>query len=124
MHAQQIIDIVQGTGGELTFCRGKLLGKNITPDCRNLLKKHKDEMIQFLQGDPVRSNKKPYITNGELRIPMRCDRKYRYWQDGQSIFDTLIELNVSDELIEHYISPINNPDDWHRWQVIKNSRRY
>ncbi len=46
----------------------------------------------------------PYINQkDELIIPYDAPPKYRYWQDGgQSIKDTLLEMNASDEIIQRY----------------------
>lgn len=54
------------------------------------------------------SSVKPYLHNGELRIPTGSDDKYRWWASGQSIYDTLLELNASDSIIEKYIGEIQS----------------
>lgn len=66
-----------------------------------------------------KETKKPFLHHGELRIPMDADDKYRYWAGGQSIFDTLLELSAPDSVIEKYIGKIENPNDWRRWQEIR-----
>ena len=44
-------------------------------------------------------NGTPYIDNsGAVIIPSTSDQKYHYWNGGQPISDTLIELNVSEEV--------------------------
>jgi hypothetical protein len=48
----------------------------------------------------------PYIDRSgrevTLVIPCFCDPKYRWWQNGQSIYKTLVELNAEEELIVTY----------------------
>ncbi|WP_417914008.1 hypothetical protein [Candidatus Electronema sp. JM] len=68
--------------------------------------------------------KAPYLDDqGRLRIPCGCEPKYRWWQDGQSPFETALELGASDEELEHHVNEIFNPDDWRKWQEIKAQRR-
>jgi hypothetical protein len=67
--------------------------------------------------------KAPYLDDqGRLRIPCDCELKYRWWQDGQSPFETALELGASDEELEHHVNEIFNPDDWRKWQEIKAQR--
>ncbi|WYD81867.1 MAG: hypothetical protein V8K32_05660 [Candidatus Electrothrix gigas] len=62
----------------------------------------------------------PFLDDqGRLRIPGDCDLKYRYWQGGQSVFATLLELGASDREIAAHIGPISTPESWRRWQEIK-----
>jgi putative DNA primase/helicase len=66
----------------------------------------------------------PYLDDqGRLRTPCDCAPKYRWWQDGQSPFETALELGASDEELERHVNEILNPDDWQRWQEIKAKRR-
>ena len=37
---------------------------------------------------------KPFITNGELRIPLDCHPTYKWWNGGQTIYKTLTELEA------------------------------
>jgi hypothetical protein len=50
----------------------------------------------------------PYLDNGVLRIPFDSDKRYRWWQKGQSITETLRELNASDEILKRYKSPYSD----------------
>lgn len=51
---------------------------------------------------------KPYITDfGVLVIPFNSDKKYHYWNGGQSVCDTLKELGRCD-LIDKYKSFYSN----------------
>ena len=48
----------------------------------------------------------PHIDHsGTLIIPSDSPQKYRWWQKGQSIKDTLRELEASDEILKRYKSP-------------------
>ncbi len=122
MQPGQIIEQVESTGGELVFLHGKLQGRGFDQDTRDLVKNHKALLIEFLQRKPVEPVR-PFITGGELRIPLGCSPEYLYWQGGKSIFDTLIELGAPGELIECYISPLGTPEAWARWEHIKESRK-
>ena len=37
---------------------------------------------------------KPFITNSELRIPLGCHPTYKWWNGGQTIYETLAELEA------------------------------
>lgn len=64
-------------------------------------------------------SKMPFLKDDcELVIPLTAPDKYRWWAGGQSIFETLLELDTPDSVIEHYIGPITSPADWRRWQKI------
>lgn len=46
----------------------------------------------------------PYLNqNDELVIPHDAPLKYRYWNEGQSIEKTLIEIGASGEIIKRYV---------------------
>lgn len=53
----------------------------------------------------------PYITpEGELVVPFDSDPRFHFWKKcGQSIFDTLRELNVSDEIWKKYTDKSEAP---------------
>jgi hypothetical protein len=44
----------------------------------------------------------PYIDNGTLVIPFDAPAKYRWWQGGQTIAETLEELGASEEIKQKY----------------------
>jgi len=44
----------------------------------------------------------PFIRNGELNIPYNASLKYRWWDGGQSVRDTLVELGASQDVINKY----------------------
>ncbi|WLE99062.1 MAG: hypothetical protein QTN59_09530 [Candidatus Electrothrix communis] len=67
--------------------------------------------------------RKPSLDDqGRLRIPLDTNEKYRWWQGGQSVFATLLELGTSDREIEAHIGPISTPESWRQWQRIKAGR--
>jgi hypothetical protein len=45
----------------------------------------------------------PYIDNsGTIIIPFTADGKYHYWNGGQSMADTLMELNASEDIWKNH----------------------
>jgi hypothetical protein len=47
---------------------------------------------------------RPYLNAlGELIIPFNADPRYRWWAGGQSIAQTLLELNASPEILRRYL---------------------
>ncbi len=48
---------------------------------------------------------KPHIKNENLVIPFDSPQKYHWWNGGQSITETLNELNVSSEVRRKYTHP-------------------
>jgi len=47
----------------------------------------------------------PYLTeNGELIISSNAPAKYKWWNGGQSIKETLEELEAPEEVVHRYIS--------------------
>ena len=45
----------------------------------------------------------PYIDNtGSIIIPFNADSKYHNWNGGQSLTDTLMELNVTEDIWSKY----------------------
>lgn len=66
----------------------------------------------------------PYLdTLGIPRFPPDCEPKYRHWEGGQPLLDTLLELGASDRAIDMRVTMARSPDDWRRWQEIKAARR-
>jgi hypothetical protein len=64
----------------------------------------------------------PYIKNGsELIIPGNCPGKYKWWKDGQSVFETLLEFDAPDTVIEKYVTE-GSPRKWKCWQEILKER--
>jgi len=48
----------------------------------------------------------PYISmSGCLLIPWNAPKKYRWWQGGQSVMETLNELGASEEVKAKYSQP-------------------
>lgn len=67
---------------------------------------------------------KPYLNSlGIPRFPPDCEPKYRHWENGQPLLDTLLELGASDRAIDMRVTMEHSPDDWRRWQEIKAQRR-
>ena len=67
---------------------------------------------------------KPYLDSlGIPRFPPDCEPKYRHWEGGQPLLDTLLELKAQDWAIDSRVTREQSPDDWQRWQEIKAARR-
>jgi hypothetical protein len=51
------------------------------------------------------TGKIPYLTeNGELIISSDAPSKYKWWDGGQSVKETLEELEASEDVMERYLS--------------------
>ncbi len=74
---------------------------------------------------PVPAIVTPYLKDsGELIIPLDCQEKYRWWAGGQSIFETLIELDAPDNVFEKYIGSVTSSCSWRQIQEMrKNSNK-
>ena len=48
---------------------------------------------------------KPYIQNDGLVIPVNTPEKYRWWDGGQSITETLNELDAPHDVRRKYTNP-------------------
>jgi len=54
----------------------------------------------------ITESAKPFIdASGNLVIPLSAAKKYRWWQGGQHVLETLAELGASDETIKRYMEP-------------------
>jgi hypothetical protein len=72
-------------------------------ELREELKQRKAEIIALLSQPSSVPPGQPYIDNGgELIIPHDCPPKYRYWQGGQSLAETLRELGASADVWRRY----------------------
>ena len=67
--------------------------------------------------------KTPYLDCGIPMIPYSAEPKYRYWDSGQSLLSTLLELGAADKMIDERVTKERNLNDWRRWQEIKAARR-
>jgi hypothetical protein len=66
----------------------------------------------------------PYLDSlGIPRFPPDCEPKYRHWEGGQPLLDTLLELKAQDWAIDSRVTREGSPDDWQRWKEIKAKRR-
>jgi hypothetical protein len=53
------------------------------------------------------SQDSPYIhDSGTMIIPFNADKKYHYWNGGQHLSDTMVELNVPENIWRsHTVKP-------------------
>lgn len=79
---------------------GKLKVRAPTPlpeELQKQLRQRKAELLALLT--------RPYINRrGELIIHLACDPRYRWWAGGQSIAETLAELNAPPEVWRRYVA--------------------
>lgn len=76
-------------------------GKLTAQDCERI-RQCKAELVAILKpveigpvAEPVIDYPVPYINeNGSLRIPFNCAPKYRHWAGGQSLVQTLAEIEA------------------------------
>ena len=102
MRATEIIEAALSYGAELYIEGNQLKGRN-TANLPESLRKVISSNIQAIVTE-MESLPSPYLTeHGELRIPIDCERKYRWWQGGQSVRETLIELGAPEQVIEKYV---------------------
>lgn len=49
----------------------------------------------------------PHIHHtGDIIIPFNADQKYHFWNDGQHLSDTLMELNAPEDVwVKHTVKP-------------------
>lgn len=100
MTATELIRTLERQGFTLLpLPEGKLAVKpaeKLTDALREELRARKAEVLTFLT--------RPYLTsNGELRIPFTADRRYHWWAGGQSIAQTLAELNAPPDVWRCYV---------------------
>lgn len=53
--------------------------------------------------------------NNNLIIPNQTLTKYRWWQGGQSILETLLELGAGDDVLDRYVSNWRGRLERKRW---------
>ena len=101
MTAMELLATLQRQGFNLTpLPEGKLAVKpaeKLTDSLRELIRQHKAEVLGLLT--------RPYINDrGELIIPFNCDPRYHWWAGGQSVAQTLAELNAPPEVWRRYVA--------------------
>jgi hypothetical protein len=100
MTAIELLSDLQRQGFTLIpLPEGKLAVKpadRITDDLRQYIRQCKAEVVALLT--------RPHISaRGELIIPCNSDRRYHWWDGGQSIRETLRELGASPDVIARYV---------------------
>lgn len=100
MSALDLIRTLENQGFILTPLPDEKLSvkpaQRLTDELRQAIRAQKAELVRLLT--------RPYLTpNGELRIPFTADRKYHWWAGGQSLAETLEELNAPPDVWRRYI---------------------
>jgi hypothetical protein len=68
----------------------------LTDSLREQIRQHKAAVLVLLT--------QPHINpQGELIIPFNSDRRYHWWAGGQSIRETLRELNAPPDVVARYV---------------------
>jgi len=100
MTAVELLTDLQRQGFTLIpLPEGKLAVKpadRLTDDLRQYIRQCKSEVVNLLT--------RPYLNaKGELIIPFTSDRRYHWWNGGQSIQQTLRELHAPPEVFMRYV---------------------
>ncbi len=98
--AQKLLFRCEQLGAELIpteYGTLKIRSPKPLPDSlREELRRYKPEVLRLLT--------RPYLTpTGELRIPFTADPRYHWWKGGQSIAQTLQELNAPPDVWRRYV---------------------
>lgn len=100
MNALELLQTLERQGFVLALLpEGKLAVKpatRLTDSLREQIRAHKAAVVALMT--------KPYLTPaGELRIPFTADKKYHWWAGGQSLAETLHELNAPPDVWRRYV---------------------
>jgi predicted glycosyl hydrolase (DUF1957 family) len=101
---ESALQVISQHGGHLDIDTGKM----IIPS-KALVKEEIKKAVKILkEAGPnkvkaVHKQKMPYINeHGVLVIPFDCNPKFHWWAGGQSVLETLRELNASKAVITMY----------------------
>ncbi|MBD3337720.1 MAG: hypothetical protein GF353_01340 [Candidatus Lokiarchaeota archaeon] len=91
------------------------LEDNIDINSEESLPEKKQEPAALNDRNGYSSTDDPFLDkNNDLIIPMYTNSKYRWWQGGQDILVTLLELGADATILDRYVS------DWRamlvRWE--------
>jgi hypothetical protein len=80
---------------------GKSVNEYSKDEVRELVRACIDALVPEYHSELVSP---PYIEDGVLRIPFDSDPKYHWWKGcGQSILETLRELQAPEEVVRKYV---------------------
>lgn len=82
----------------------------------------KNEFSDSTPANLAKRLKKPSLKNGELIIPLDVEARYKWWADGQSILDTLLELEAPDDVVGKYVGRKLSAVSWAHWQGINKQK--
>lgn len=120
MNSAEIIQTIQDKGVHLSLVGDRIKAERsggLDDEVRDLIRSNKTEIIPLLRKRLAYNM--PYINvSGDLVIPFDCEPRFKWWTDGQSAYETLLELGASDDTIRRYVGPISNPNDYRRWKGI------
>ena len=100
---ESIVKSVERLGVQLRLREGKLQVRELLPGAKDRARpeilRQSNLIIEELEAQHL-----PRIdVHGNLVIPTNAPLKYRWWQDGQSIRDTLLELRVPNQVWRRYV---------------------
>lgn len=100
MSPAAIVKSAQAAGVQLLARDDHIFGKPagaLSAELREAVRVHKQELLAILPN-------RPYVTaSGDLIISSAAPYRYRWWDGGQCIADTLLELDVSAEVWGRYV---------------------
>ncbi len=104
---QALLSHCRSLGAEFTATHdGKLKVRAPAPlpaSLQEALKQRKTEVIALLL-DHNNGPPRPYLDgNGGLIIPFDADPKYHWWNGGQSLRETLLELGATPDILACYV---------------------
>ena len=102
---ESALRVINQYGGNIDMTTGKMnipskaLGREEIKKAVHILKEAGPDKVKAV----LASVQAPYIDeHGILVIPFSCSPKFRWWGGGQTILETLQELNASPEVIAMY----------------------
>jgi len=100
MTAELLIETLKRSGARMTVNGDRLKIDApqglLTPELKEELVARKSELIHLL------TSSTPGIRDGALVIPLDTSPKYRWWQGGQPIVETLADLSAPPEIWRQY----------------------
>ena len=103
---QELIQKIEKVGGSVSLIENGGLRieapkGTLTDDMKSALTVHKQDILQTLRN--IQAANKPYINEqGILVIPFDSEPRFHWWADGQSMIETLKELDAPDEIFAKY----------------------
>ena len=104
MNAVELLETLRATGSTIEV-RGQALvieapAGAINEQLKGLLREYKPDLIALLSAE----RPKPFIDgNGTLHTPLASDPRYHWWNGGQTVEQTLLELDAPPDVMRRYV---------------------